>query len=66
MKKKIIVFGAGGHAIVVTNELKKLKRFIIFGYCVNNVNPSDLKRFPSSKIFNINKKIKRSIYFIYL
>jgi acetyltransferase EpsM len=55
MKKKIIVFGAGGHAIVVTNELKKLKIFNIFGYCVHNISPLDIKRFPSKKIFNLSK-----------
>jgi len=55
MKKKIVIFGAGGHAMVITNELKKLKRFSIFGYCVNNAISSGAKKFLSSKIFNINK-----------
>jgi sugar O-acyltransferase (sialic acid O-acetyltransferase NeuD family) len=55
MKKKIVIFGAGGHAIVIANELKKLKRFSIVGYCVNNTISLGTKKFLSSKIFNINK-----------
>jgi acetyltransferase EpsM len=55
MKKKIVIFGAGGHAIVITNELKKLKRFSIFGYCVNKAISSGTKKFLSNKIFNINR-----------
>ena len=55
MKKKIVIFGAGGHAIVITNELKKLKRFSIFGYCVNKAISSGKKKFLSNKIFNINR-----------
>lgn len=55
MKKKIVVFGAGGHAIVITNELKKLKIFNIFGYCVHNVSSLEIKRFSSKRIFNLNK-----------
>ena len=27
MKKKIAIFGAGGHATVVTNEINKLKDY---------------------------------------
>jgi sugar O-acyltransferase (sialic acid O-acetyltransferase NeuD family) len=55
MKKKIVIFGTGGHAITITNELKKLKRFSIYGYCVHNTYSLGAKKFLSSKIFNINK-----------
>ena len=56
MKKKIAIFGAGGHATVITNEINKLKDYVIVGYFVNDVNNSIIIKEYKKNIFMINKK----------
>jgi acetyltransferase EpsM len=56
MKKKIAIFGAGGHATVVTNEINKLKDYEIVGYFVHDVNNLNIIKDYKNKIFMINKR----------
>jgi acetyltransferase EpsM len=56
MKKKIAIFGAGGHATVVTNEINKLKDYDIIGYFVHDLSNLNIKKNYKKKIFQINKK----------
>jgi sugar O-acyltransferase (sialic acid O-acetyltransferase NeuD family) len=56
MKKKIAIFGAGGHATVLTNEINKFKDYEIVGYFVHDLNNLDINKNYKKKILQINKK----------
>ena len=56
MKKKIAIFGAGGHATVVTNEINKLKDYEIVAYFVSDLHNLDINCNYKKKMLQINKK----------
>lgn len=65
MKKKIIVFGAGGHAVVVTNEIRKLKKYTIEGYFVRDIEDKNIRNNFRKKVLeynfqNLNKVLNKN------
>jgi acetyltransferase EpsM len=65
VKKKIIVFGAGGHAVVVTNEIRKLKKYTIEGYFVRDIEDKNIRNNFRKKVLeynfqNLNKVLNKN------
>jgi acetyltransferase EpsM len=57
VKKKIIIFGAGGHAGVVTSEIKKINKYEVEGYFVKNIQDKNINKNLRKKVleFDLNK-----------